>query len=98
MLDQKWNSERPLIFSHVVSTKTLGTHKAREIRARIDSQLDLWERGMHAGLAGDALVEGRAQEDRVKRRVEEEEDFLAHSLHITVLSGKLLQVVRRVTY
>ena len=41
MLDQKWNSERPLIFSHVVSTKTLGTHKAREIRARINLRLDL---------------------------------------------------------
>ena len=38
---------------------------------------------MHAGLAGDALVEGRAQEDRVKRRVEEEEDCL-HAHHCAV--------------
>ena len=83
MIERKWSSEIPLVFAHVVLTKTLGTHKAREIRARIDSQLDLWERGMHAGLAGDALVEGRAQEDRVKRRVEEEEDCL-HAHHCAV--------------
>ena len=40
--------------------KTLGARKAREIRARINHGLDLWERGIHAGLVGDALEEGRA--------------------------------------
>ena len=38
----KWNSKRPLISAYVVLTNTLGTRKAREIRARIDRQLDLW--------------------------------------------------------
>ena len=41
VLNKKWNSERPLGFSHVVLTKTLGTHKSKEIRARINLQLDL---------------------------------------------------------
>ena len=41
MLDRKWNSKRPLVFDHVVLTKTLGAHKAREIQERIDSRLDL---------------------------------------------------------
>ena len=41
VLDRKWNSERLLIFSHVVLTKTLGACKAREIQARIDHCLDL---------------------------------------------------------
>ena len=36
VLDRKWNSKRPLIFAHVVLTKTMGAHKARDIRARID--------------------------------------------------------------
>ena len=60
MPDRKWNSKRPLVFSHVVLTKTLGDHKAREIRARIDRLLDLWERFINTGLVGNALLEGRA--------------------------------------
>ena len=71
VIDRKWNSKRPLVFAHVVLTKTLDACKAREIRARIDRRLDLWERGSHAGLVRDALTEGRAQEVRVERRVEE---------------------------
>ena len=60
LLDWKWNSERPLVFVHVVLTKKLGAHKVREIWVRIDCGLDLWERGIQAGLVGDALAEGRA--------------------------------------
>ena len=42
-------------------TKTLGACKAREFRARINIQLDLWERDIYTGLVGDALEEGRSQ-------------------------------------
>ena len=94
LLDRKWNSERPLIFAHVVLTKTLGTHKTREIQASIDRRLDLRERGIHSGLVGDALVEGRAREGCSKRHVEEEEDCLVRSFNSTVLLGKLRQAVR----
>ena len=59
VLDQKWNSEIPLVFSHVVMTRTLGACKAREIRARINCQLDLLERDIHAYLVGDLLARGR---------------------------------------
>ena len=93
MLKRKWNPERPLVFAHAVLTKTLGTRKVREIRARIDRQLNLWERGIHAGLVWDVLEEGRDQEGRIDIRVEEEEDCLARSFHITVLSGNLQQAV-----
>ena len=44
----------------MVLTKILGAHKARGIWARIDRQLDLLEREIHAVLVGDLLVEGRA--------------------------------------
>ena len=74
MIDRNWNSEIPLVFYHVVLTKNLGNRKAREIRARIDSRLDLWERGIHAGLVGYVLAEVRSQEDRLKRRVYKKED------------------------
>ena len=45
----------------------------------------------------DALEEGRARKRRVKRPLEEKEDRLARSFHITLLFRKLWQVVRWVT-
>ena len=52
----------------MVLAKTLGYHKAKEIWARIDRHLDLWEGGIHADLVGDAIVEVRAREVRVEKR------------------------------
>ena len=89
MLDRKWNSERPLVFSHVVLTRTLSAHKARDIRERIDRRLDLWYRVIHTDLVRDELAEGRARGGRIKRRVEDEEDHLTCILQITVLLRKL---------
>ena len=54
--------------------------------------MDLWERGLHAGLVGDAEAEGDAREGR-----EEEDESMACSYHGPVLSGKLRQAVRRAT-
>ena len=67
VLDRKWNYDILLIFNHVVLTNTLGARKAREIWARIDRQLELWERGIHTDLVRDDLKEGRYQEGRFKR-------------------------------
>ena len=97
MLDQKLNSEIPLVFAPVVLIKTLGAGKAGEIRLRIDQRLDLCERGIHAGLVGDVLAEDRSREGRVDRCVEEEKDHLARSFHITVLSRNMQQAFRRAT-
>ena len=57
---RSWNSEIPLIFAHIVLTKTLGVRRAQEIWARITRRMELWERGQHAGLVGDAETEGAA--------------------------------------
>ena len=81
----------------MVLTKTLGARKDREIRERIDRQLDLCERGIHRGLVGNMLAEGRSREGLAKRRVEEEEDRLARSFHITLLSGNLRKAVYQAT-
>ena len=51
--------------------------------------MGLWERGIHAGLVGDAEAEGATQECRVSRRGEEEEDAFSQKPNSTVLSGKL---------
>ena len=78
----------------MVLKRTLGTRKVREIQATIDRRLYFWERGIHAGLVGDALAEERVREGHTKRRDEEEENYLVRSFHITLLLGKLQQAVR----
>ena len=57
--------------------------------------MDLWYRGQHAGLVGDAKAEGAAQEGRAASGCEEEDEAVDRSFHKTVLSGKLRQAVRR---
>ena len=73
MLNRKWNSDRPLIFSHVVLTKTLGARKARDIRAKIDCRLYLWNRGIHTSLVEYELSEGRSREGHIEKHKEEED-------------------------
>ena len=64
VLGRSWNYERPLVFAHVVLTKTLGVRRAREIRAWLTRKMDLWERGLHASLVRDDEAEGSAWEGR----------------------------------
>ena len=51
----------------MVLTMTLSACKAREIWANIDQQLYLWERGIHAGLVGNALAKGRTREGCIEQ-------------------------------
>ena len=93
VLNRSWNSERPLVFSHVVLMKMLGVCRAREIRDRVTRLMELWERGLHVGLVGDAEAEGDAREGRDAYGGEEEDESVARSYHTMVLSGKLWQAV-----
>ena len=63
-LSRSWNSKTPLVFAHVVLTMTLGVRRSQEIRARLTSQMDLWERGIHASLVGDSEAEVADREGR----------------------------------
>ena len=58
VLNSSWNSERPLIFIHVVLTKKLGVLRSQEIKARIMRRMKIWETGVHAGLMGGSKAEG----------------------------------------
>ena len=69
--------------------KTLGVRKAQDIRAQITRQMDLWERGLHMGLVGNAEAEGASREGRSISDRKEEEEAVAQSYHDTVFSGKL---------
>ena len=46
--------QEALVFAHVVLTKTLGIRRAKDVQARITRPMNLWERGLHAGLVGGA--------------------------------------------
>ena len=59
--------------------------------------MDLWERGQHAGLVGDAKAEGAARKGRATSGSEEEDEAVSRSYHDTVLSGNLWQAVCRAT-
>ena len=50
----------------------LGVLKARVIRARVTRMMNLYERGLHVGLVGDAEAEGVAREGQAARGGEEE--------------------------
>ena len=79
VLARSWNSKRPLVFAHVVLTKTLGVRHAREMQARIMWRMDLWERGQYVGLVGDAEADGATQEVRAASGSEGGNDAVARS-------------------
>ena len=96
-LDLSWISDKPLVFAHVVLTKMLSFLRAKEIRDRITKKMDLWKRGLYAGLVGGDEAEGDARECRVAIGGEEEHEAVARSYHDTVMLGEIRQAVRRVT-
>ena len=91
---RSWISERPLVFAHVFLTKTVGVRRAKEIWARITRRMDLWDRGLHAGLVGYAKAEGASREGRAISGREDKDEAVAKSYHDTVLSGNLSQAGR----
>ena len=76
-----WVSDRPLFFSHVVLTKNLGVCRARNIRERIKRRMDLWERGIYAGLDGDTEAESADWEGRAASRGEQEDEKIMEITH-----------------
>ena len=42
VLERSWNSKKPLVFAHVILSKTLGVHRYMEIWVRLTQMMDLW--------------------------------------------------------
>ena len=76
----------------------MGVRRSWEIWARITRLKNLWERGLNAGLVGDAEAEGAAREGRAASGGKEEDKAVDWSYHDRVLSGNIQQAVRRATY
>ena len=55
--DRRWNSERTMIFAAVILQKAKGVTKAKDIRARLKSRLDLWDQGGPIALIDDLEAE-----------------------------------------
>ena len=51
----------------------MGVHRAKEIQARLMRRIDLWERGLHTSMVGDAEAEGAARESSPSSGEEEED-------------------------
>ena len=75
----------------------MGVRRAQDIQAQITRSMDLLERGLNAGLVGDAEAEGAAWEGRTASRCKEEDEAVARIYHYTLFSGKLRQAVRQAT-
>ena len=97
VINRSCNYERPLIFSQVVLTKVLGIRRARGIWKHITRRINLWERGLHAGLVGEAEAEGADMEGRPARGLDEEDKAISRIYHSTVMSGKLSQAFHQAT-
>ena len=97
VLRRNWTSERPLVFAHVVLTKTFGVRKSNEILVWITRWVDLWERGIPVGLVGGDEEEEASRESRAVSGREEEYEAVSRIYHDTVMSGKLRLVVRWAT-
>ena len=94
---RSWKSERPLVFAHVSLTNTMAVRGGKDICARITRRMNLWERGLHAGLVGGAEAEGTDSEGRAAIGGEYEYEAVAQSYHDAVLSVKLIHTVRWAT-
>ena len=71
----------------------LVVRNARGIWAQITRSMDLWDRGLHAGLVGDTELEGAAREGRACSRRDEEDNTVSISYHGMVLLSKIRQAV-----
>ena len=98
VLERTWNYNSHLVFAHIVLANTLGARRDKDILARITRRMELWDRGIHTGLVGDADAEGAASKGRYASRGEEYDKAVSQSYYDMVLSGKPRQAVHRATY
>jgi hypothetical protein len=92
--ERSWNSERPLIFATVILQTKIGVRRAKDIRARLTTRMDLWDQGFHAALVDDTEAEatGRPAPARAP-----DGETQARNYNARVLSGRLRAAVRNLT-
>ena len=90
VLDWRWKSKIPLVFSCIIITKKFGVCWSRYICDQITRNMDLSKRGVHVGLVDYTQAEGAARE--VKNNRGEEEDYGRYQNFLSmVLSRSMTQ-------
>jgi hypothetical protein len=93
VVERKWNSERPIVFAADILQKQAGVSRAKDIRARLMSRMDIWDQGRRykALLVDDTIVQMRMRPTVTGVRNAESE---ARAFNAKVLSGRLRLAVR----
>jgi hypothetical protein len=94
VVDRHWNSERPIVFAAVILQKQTGVVRAKDIRARLMSRMDIWEQGRYKALVDDTIVQMRMRPTVTGVRDKASE---GRAFNAKVLSGRLRSAVRNLT-
>ena len=92
--DRKWNSERPLVYAKAILQTTPGVKRAKDIRARLEKRMDLWDEHKFRTLVNDVEEEVKGRFPSTRERNEETR---ARAFNSRVLSGRLRSAVRHLT-
>jgi len=83
--ERKWNSERPLILLACILRRKHGCVKAKEIKKRITTCIDLWRQGKYDALIHDITTTSLANAGY--RSATNDAETMAWKYHSTVLDG-----------
>jgi hypothetical protein len=92
---RKWNSERPLILMACILRCKHGCIKAKEIKKRIATHIDLWHQGKYDALIHDITTTSLANAGY--RSATTDEETSAWKYHSAVLDGRIRAAVRGLT-
>ena len=93
-MQRKHNFERPLVFARTMLEKTRFVHSNKDIRARLDHHMTLWEKGCFEALVDDTVAEASQRGPSAAKADEESE---ARAFDTMVHAGRLREAVRRIT-
>ena len=93
--EQRWNSERTLIFAVCVLCKSPGMIQSHDIKRRVEGRLQLWTDGQYNALMQDIIEE--AMRGAGSGQGMADEDIIACKYNSMVLDGKLHAAVHFAT-
>ena len=92
--ERKWNSERIIVFPAVILYKAANITAAKDIRARIETRMRLWDEERYSALLEDMEMEVRLRGVAPRDRSDDEKD---RDYNARVLSGHLRSACRTLT-
>ena len=93
--ERKWNSERPLILMACILRRKHGCVRAKDIKTRIASRIDLWRREKYDALIRDITNTSIANAGH--RTATNDAETAARKYNSAVLDGRLRAAVRGLT-